>query len=264
MTISENNEIIPTIISEIFSTPIQSTDMEVEVKLKEEIVDKLIIDDKLYICENCIDKHNDVLYLSSLPSNHIKEMTLLSHSEITINIENKEDNLVLEKDFNEKITNSNAKFNFDYKCCDCFKIIKGTVNISTENHDLILCLDCIKDHSNKIEFPQIYYSFNHRIKLSFYQKHNLPKINFSSSVYEVVQTNAYSAELIIHHSFVNKLKQIMNSKQTIELHKKWCLLKNDQLISLNELKDEYFELNSTGNMSLSNQNLIEFLTVFLY
>ncbi len=251
------------------------TNQETKIEIKNNIEDNVVnsnnlpenkekgleVDEKIYICENCVNNHQEVLYLANLPSNKFKEMTVCSKEEIVKGIENPEENLVYEKDFEERINNSDKKFNFEYKCCDCFKPINGTVNISTENLDLILCLGCIQDHSNKIEYPQIFYSFNNKVKLSYYQRKNLQKLDLSSTIYGVKKNPVGTMEIIICHSFAKKLKQITESNQVKEMYKKWCLLKNEQLISLNELKDEYYDQKNSNNVSLTNHTLLEFLKV---
>ena len=256
---------------DIISKDDQKVDLEIKEEEKElskidceqmvNLKDKLGKDDKIFICEGCVDKDEEILFLSCLPSPNLKTLYIPDHSEIIKNIENPDENLVVEKDFDQKIKNSTNKFNFDYKCCDCFKLIDGIVNISTENYDLILCLNCIKDHSHKIEFPQLYYSFNNKLRISYFQKNNLPKLVYSSSVYGVSKNVPYSMDVKVGYSYVKKLKQLVKSSTIQDLYKKWCKLKDDQLISLNELKDEFYDKNNNKNGYPIYNVLYDFLKV---
>ena len=217
-------------------------------------VEKLmLIEDKIFICENCVDKHEEIMFLSNLPSQNLFKIILPIPTDIM--------KLAVNEEI-EEISPSANKLKYDYRCSECLLIIENIVNISTENHELILCINCIKDHSNKIEFPQLFYSFNSsKIRLNYNQKNNLPNLVFSSSVYGVLKNFAYSMEVILNHSFLNKLKLLNKSSTLHLLYKKWCKLNDDMLIAVKELKEEFYDLKKDHHSPLSIYTLFDMLKV---
>ena len=65
----------------------------------------------------------------------------------------------------------------------------------------------------------------------------------------------------VGYSYVKKLKQLVKSSTIQDLYKKWCKLKDDQLISLNELKDEFYDKNNNKNGYPIYNVLYDFLKV---
>jgi alpha-tubulin suppressor-like RCC1 family protein len=233
-----------------------------------------------YTCKDCIyeikslDINSFGIYYSLTTSLQDEKVKNLFEYLKKIDITYLNNHLIkINSSINDQIQQSTSNETLVYSCTGCLQPIDPhkILNISTENFDLILCTECLINNSEKILYPQVFYSFKNcyipKSKLDM-----LLKFEFSEFLYDVPHFNSDLSEevqrqnknkncsykIIINtlDKLENKLVKSYNSENVTTLEKILKKVDTKILVEFSELKEEYL---STLNSSEEKYTISEIL-----
>ena len=225
--------------------------MSIKVDLKENINKKWTE----FICQKCKKEINYTLFFDFGKNSEInytcQECALSNKENIsfiyfvlnTINADTKNN---LEKIIKEKVCD-NEFFNIPFEkiqnkhiCVNCNKEIESNVYQSYSNNDILLCEKCFGSKCSLIQFPQLFISYDNKIKPKIEKKFDFDKIIYPNIIkaekpYLEIDLKAnYKKEYIIKELYKNK--ELRNLYDNI-----WKLVNTNILVEMRKLKEFYDE-----------------------
>jgi len=106
----------------------------------------------------------------------------------------------------------------------------------------------------------VFYCFNDLI-IDNAEIVNLPILDYSNEIYKIEKKSSFKLEVTLVPSYMDKLLALSKNLEMQRLFVCWKSLNVEQLIELNNLKDEYLEIKQNERISMTVEDLQKYLEV---